>query len=196
MVSKDKIIELTNRDHGSVGYRIPDLNIHRTFSAGETKKVTFNEIEQLSWVDGGKALLKHYLIIQDPEAAEEILGEVQPEYFYTQKDVKKLLTEGTLDQLKDTLEYGPKGVIDLVKQEAVELKLNNNAMREEIQKTTHFNVTNAINNDLISKENNENEAATTQRRSEPITATKSNSTTSGRRSEPITESKYKVVSKN
>lgn len=196
MVSKDKIIELTNRDHGSVGYRIPDLNIHRTFSAGETKKVTFNEIEQLSWVDGGKALLKHYLIIQDPEAAEEILGEVQPEYFYTQKDVKKLLTEGTLDQLKDTLEYGPKGVIDLVKQEAVELKLNNNAMRDEIQKTTHFNVTNAINNDLISKENNENEAATTQRRSEPITATKSNSTTSGRRSEPITESKYKVVSKN
>jgi len=196
MVSKDKIIELTNRDHGSVGYRIPDLNIHRTFSAGETKKVTFNEIEQLSWVDGGKALLKHYLIIQDPEAAEEILGEVQPEYFYTQKDVKKLLTEGTLDQLKDTLEYGPKGVIDLVKQEAVELKLNNNAMREEIQKTTHFNVTNAINNDLISKENSEDEAATTQRRSEPITATKSNSTTSGRRSEPITESKYKVVSKN
>ena len=196
MVSKDKIIELTNRDHGSVGYRIPDLNIHRTFSAGETKKVTFNEIEQLSWVDGGKALLKHYLIIQDPEAAEEILGEVQPEYFYTQKDVKKLLTEGTLDQLKDTLEYGPKGVIDLVKQEAVELKLNNNAMRDEIQKTTHFNVTNAINNDLISKENSENEAATTQRRSEPITATKSNSTTSGRRSEPITESKYKVVSKN
>lgn len=196
MVSKDKIIELTNRDHGSVGYRIPDLNIHRTFSAGETKKVTFNEIEQLSWVDGGKALLKHYLIIQDPEAAEEILGEVQPEYFYTQKDVKKLLTEGTLDQLKDTLEYGPKGVIDLVKQEAVELKLNNNAMREEIQKTTHFNVTNAINNDLISKENSEDEAATTQRRSEPITATKSNFTTSGRRSEPITESKYKVVSKN
>lgn len=196
MVSKDKIIELTNRDHGSVGYRIPDLNIHRTFSAGETKKVTFNEIEQLSWVDGGKALLKHYLIIQDPEAAEEILGEVQPEYFYTQKDVKKLLTEGTLDQLKDTLEYGPKGVIDLVKQEAVELKLNNNAMREEIQKTTHFNVTNAINNDLISKENSEDEAATTQRRSKPITASESETTTSSRRSEPITESKYKVVSKN
>ena len=196
MVSKDKIINLTNRDHGSVGYRIPDLNIHRTFSAGETKKVTFNEIEQLSWVDGGKALLKHYLIIQDPEAAEEILGEVEPEYFYTDKDIKKLLKEGTLDQLKDTLQYGPKGVIDLVKQEAVDMKLNNNDMRDEIFKATNFNVTNAINNELATNENEEPKAATTGRRSEPITATKSNSTTSGRRSEPITESKYKVVSKN
>lgn len=196
MVSKDKIINLTNRDHGSVGYRIPDLNIHRTFSAGETKKVTFNEIEQLSWVDGGKALLKHYLIIQDPEAAEEILGEVEPEYFYTDKDIKKLLKEGTLDQLKDTLQYGPKGVIDLVKQEAVDMKLNNNDMREEIFKATNFNVTNAINNELATNENEEPKAATTGRRSKPITASESETTTSSRRSEPITESKYKVVSKN
>lgn len=196
MVSKDKIINLTNRDHGSVGYRIPDLNIHRTFSGGETKRVTFNEIEQLSWVDGGKALLKHYLIIQDPEAAEEILGKVEPEYFYTDKDVKKLLTEGTLDQLKDTLQYGPKGVIDLIKQDAVEVKLNNNEMREEIFKATNFNVTNAINNELVTNETSEPKAATSQRRSQPITASGSNLSTSSRRSEPITESKYKVVSKN
>ena len=99
MVEKDRIINLINRDRGSVGYKIPDLNIHRTFSPGEVKKVTFDEIEKLSWVDGGLALLKHYLIIDDPEAAEEILGHVEPEYFYTDEDIRTLLTEGTLDQL-------------------------------------------------------------------------------------------------
>ena len=192
MISKDKIINLTNRDHGSVGYRIPDLNIHRTFSPGETKKVTFNEIEQLSWVDGGKALLKHYLIIQDPEAVEEILGDVEPEYFYTDKEVKKLLTEGTLDQLKDTLEYGPKGVIDLVKKEAVDLKLNDVAKREESFKTTKFNVDNAIKNEAISSEEDDTKAATPHRRSQPIAAMGQNSDT-GRRSEPV-KSNYNVIS--
>lgn len=191
MVEKDRIINLINRDRGSVGYKIPDLNIHRTFSPGEVKKVTFDEIEKLSWVDGGLALLKHYLIIDDPEAAEEILGHVEPEYFYTDEDIRTLLTEGTLDQLKDALQFGPRGVIELIKRDAVDLRLNNVKMREEILKATKFNVDNAIKIDELSNVNNEDEAATSERRSEPIAARSQNSN-SGRRSEPI-KSKYKVV---
>jgi hypothetical protein len=191
MVEKDRIINLINRDRGSVGYKIPDLNIHRTFSPGEVKKVTFDEIEKLSWVDGGLALLKHYLIIDDPEAAEEILGHVEPEYFYTDEDIRTLLTEGTLDQLKDALQFGPRGVIELIKKDAVDLRLNNVKMREEILKATKFNVDNAIKIDELSNVNNEDEEATSERRSEPIAARGQNSN-SGRRSEPI-KSKYKVV---
>lgn len=191
MVEKDRIINLINRDRGSVGYKIPDLNIHRTFSPGEVKKVTFDEIEKLSWVDGGLALLKHYLIIDDPEAAEEILGHVEPEYFYTDEDIRTLLTEGTLDQLKDALQFGPRGVIELIKRDAVDLRLNNVKMREEILKATKFNVDNAIKIDELSNINNEDEAATSERRSEPIAARGQN-LNGGRRSEPI-KSKYKVV---
>ena len=168
MVEKDRIINLINRDRGSVGYKIPDLNIHRTFSPGEVKKVTFDEIEKLSWVDGGLALLKHYLIIDDPEAAEEILGHVEPEYFYTDEDIRTLLTKGTLDQLKDALQFGPRGVIELIKRDAVDLRLNNVKMREEILKATNFNVDNAIKIEELSNIDNKDEAATPQRRSEPI----------------------------
>ena len=191
MVEKDRIINLINRDRGSVGYKIPDLNIHRTFSPGEVKKVTFDEIEKLSWVDGGLALLKHYLIIDDPEAAEEILGHVEPEYFYTDEDIRTLLTKGTLDQLKDALQFGPRGVIELIKRDAVDLRLNNVKMREEILKATNFNVDNAIKIEELSNIDNKDEAATPQRRSEPIAARGQNSN-GGRRSEPI-KSKYKVV---
>ena len=192
MIDKNKMIYLTNREHGSVTYRIPDLNIRRTFSGGETKQVTFHELEQLSWVEGGKALLKHYLIIQDPEAAEAILGEVEPEYFYTKKEIDKLLTEGTIAQLEDAIEFGPRGVIDLIKKEAVDLKLNDVRKRDIIFKTTHFNVDNAIRLDEESKkidDDAEAPAETTRRRSEPITT---ESAAPARKAEPI-KSKYKIV---
>ena len=91
MVDKNKEIRLTNRDNGSAGYTIEDLGIHRRFSPGETKTVTFDEIEKLSWAKGGKEMLRDYLIIEDKEAAEEILGEVEPEYFYTKETIDKLL---------------------------------------------------------------------------------------------------------
>ena len=199
MVEKDRIIKLTNRDTGSVGYTLEDTGVHRRFTAGETKEVTFNELERLSWASGGKELLRDYLIIQDEEAAREILGDIEPEYFYTKETIEKLLTEGTLEQLQDTLEFGPKGVIDLVKQEAVELQVNNVAMRKEIQKQTSFNVDKAIEINEESKEDGEeNHAATTQRRANPIAA--SEQKTSTRRTNVIEtnsvtsgNSKYKII---
>ena len=179
MIAKDAIIKLTNRDTGFVGYTIDDLNIHRRFTPGETKEVTFEELERLSWAAGGKEMLRDYLIIEDKEAAEEILGNVEPEYFYTKETVDKLLKDGSLEQLQDTLEFAPKGVIDLVKQEAVDLKLDSTAKREEIQKATHFNVTNAI--DLGVNEASEDTvaAATSTRRAQPVAASETKSTTSG-----------------
>ena len=196
MVEKDRIISLLNRDTGAVGYTIEDTGTHRRFTPGETKKVTFDEIEKLSWAKGGKELLRDYLIIQDEEAAKEILGDVEPEYFYTKDIVKKLLTEGTLEQLQDTLEFGPKGVIDLVKQEAVDLQINNVAMRKEIQKQTNFNVNKAIEINELSKEDNivKEEAATVKRRANPIAA--SESKTGTRRADAISTtsgSKYKII---
>lgn len=201
MVEKDRIISLLNRDTGSVGYTLEDTGTHRRFTPGEAKRVTFDEIEKLSWAKGGKELLRDYLIIQDEEAAKEILGNVEPEYFYTKETVKKLLTEGSLEQLQDTLEFGPKGVVDLVKQEAVELQVNNVAMRKEIQKQTNFNVDKAIEINEESKEDGitQNHAATTHRRANPIVASEQKST--GRRADAITKdtaaptsgSKYKII---
>jgi len=199
MVEKDRIIPLLNRDTGSVGYTLEDTGTHRRFTPGETKKVTFDEIEKLSWAKGGKELLRDYLIIMDEEAAREILGDIEPEYFYTKDTVKKLLKDGTLEQLQDTLEFAPKGVVELVKQEAVEMKLDSNVKREEIQKKTSFNVDRAIQINEESKEDGElnNNAATHQRRANPIAASEEKS--SGRRAnviqnKPTTSgSKYKIL---
>ena len=49
MLENNKIIKVTNRFNGSVGYSIQDLNnLHRVFSPGETKEITMEELRKLA----------------------------------------------------------------------------------------------------------------------------------------------------
>jgi hypothetical protein len=191
MIEKNRIVKLTNRIAGHVSYVIPDLgNRMRIFTGGETKEVTFEEIEKLAWIPGGLTMLKNYLIIQDPEVVEEILGEVEPEYYYTKDEVKTLLTQGTLAQLQDTLEFAPQGVVELVKQEAVELPVNNVAMRKEILDKTNFNVDRAIAiNEATEEEDTEEDKIVSKRRSAPIVGTTASGAKIIRKATPVATDK-------
>ena len=62
MLLDDVIIEVTNRDNGSVGYSIEDLNnLHRNFMPNETKKITMGELRKLAYTPGGQYLLNNCL---------------------------------------------------------------------------------------------------------------------------------------
>lgn len=138
-------IKVLNRDNGSVIYSIPEMNgLRRVFQAGETKEVTFEELEKLSYIPGGLRLLRDSLIIKDEEAIKLLLGQVQPEYSYTEKDIIKLMQEGTLDEFLDCLDFAPQGVKELIKRLSVNLPLNDVAKREAIYDKLGFNVDNAI----------------------------------------------------
>ena len=146
MKNGNDLVKVQNRDNGSVGYTIPDLNnLHRTYQPNETKNITMDELRKLSYVPGGMEILRNYLVILDEEAREEILSDVEPEYYLTKDGVKKLLLEGSLDALLDCLDFAPSGVVDLVKDVAVEIELNDVKKRDAILNKTGFNVTNAIN---------------------------------------------------
>lgn len=146
MKNGNDLVKVQNRDNGSVGYSIPDLNnLHRTYQPNETKSISMDELRKLSYVPGGMEILRNYLVILDDEAREEILSDVEPEYYLTKDGVKKLLLEGTLDALLDCLDFAPSGVVDLVKDVAVEIELNDVKKRDAILNKTGFNVTNAIN---------------------------------------------------
>ena len=103
------------------------------------------ELRKLSYIPGGDIILRDYLIIENEEAVAELLGEVEPEYNYTEAEVEYLLEKGTLDKLKDALDFAPSGVIDLIKDIAVKTELNDINKRDAIFKKTGFNVTNAVN---------------------------------------------------
>ena len=82
MIDEKKMIKVQNRDFGSVGYTIPDLNnLHRTFQPNEIKVISYDELFKLSQVPGGEYIISNFLIIYDQEAIKELLGIIQPEYF-------------------------------------------------------------------------------------------------------------------
>lgn len=189
MLDKNTLVKVTNRDNGSVGYSIPDLgNLQRRFEAGETKEVTAEELRKLSYSIGGKVILDEYLIIHDKDLVAELLGEVEPEYYFEENDIKELLEKGSLDALKDCLDFAPEGTIELVKKVAVDTELNDIKKREAIQASTGFNVTSAIE---VNRETSEEKPEEVKvRRAATTTA---EPTTSGRRTAAPTTSKYKIV---
>lgn len=190
MLEKNTIIKVMNRDNGTVGYTIPDLNnLHRNFQPKEEKEVTMEELRKLSYLPGGETIIRDCLIIENEEALKELLCDVEPEYFYTEEDIKTLLTSGTIDQFMDCLDFAPAGVIDLVKDLAVKMEINDIRKRQAILEKTGFNVDKAI---QINKETSEEEMPVEKtRRAQPISTNATNANTNtGRRTTPP---KYKVT---
>lgn len=145
-IDKNKLIKVTNRFSGIVGYDVQDMPIpHRNFQPGETKEITFEELEKVAASTAGRKVLADYLIIKDYEAAKELLPDIEPEYYYTEQDVKRLLeTPNNYDAFLDCLDFAPDGVIDLIKKNAVDLEIPDLVKRRYIQEKTGFNVDAAI----------------------------------------------------
>lgn len=144
-MEKNQLVKVTNRNNGSVGYIIPEMNnLQRQFGPGITKEITFEELQNLYWLRGGRVLLENYLIIEDPEALKALQVNVEPEYFYSDEDIKKIMVEGTLDQFLDMLDFANKGVLESIKTLAVDLPLNDVAKRKAILDKIGFSVDNAI----------------------------------------------------
>lgn len=145
-MSDIKVIEVTNRASHKVGYSLPDLGIHRSFEGGETKRLPLEEVQQLAWTTGGMRLMEKYLIVPDEKARESIFGkiEIEPEYLYSKEDVKRIVLNGTLDELDDCITFGPAGIKDLVVEVAVENNLADMNKRKLILDKIGYNVTKAI----------------------------------------------------
>lgn len=189
MLEKDTLVKVTNRDNGIVGYSIPDLgNLKRDFEYGESKDITVEELRKLSYIPGGMYILKNCLIIDNKDLVEELLGEVEPEYYYTEKEVKDLLLNGSIDEFMDCLDFAPQGTLDLVKRYAVELEINDLAKREAIKEKLNFDVSGAISINKQAAEDNEEKDTTKNRRR--VAATKKVETENTERR----SSKYKIIS--
>lgn len=152
MLDKDTVIRVKNRTDRTVGYKVPDLNIRRQFRPNEPKEVTMGELRSLSYTGGGEYIIRNYFQLDNKEAVRELLGEVEPEYFYTKDQVIELLTNGSLDELKDCLDFAPSGVIDLIKDVAIKTELNDVKKREAIFELTGLNINKAIEFERETKE--------------------------------------------
>lgn len=183
-MSKKWYYKVANRSASSVVYRIPELNIRRTFAPGEVKILSYEELQKLSYQPGGRELMANFLQIQSHGIVASLNIPAQPEYYMTEKQIVELLKAGTQDEFLDCLDYAPVGVIDLIKKFAVSLPLTDYDKRQALKAKTGFDVDEAIKNQNAEKTEEEGTNTTTSATTE-IPA--------GRRT---SGSKYNVVSRH
>ena len=161
-----KEYKVTNRSGSTVIVSIPEDNIRKEFAPGETKKMTHEELEKFSNRPGGMNIIVDYLQIQDPEAVKELEINAEPEYFMTEKEIRDLLLTGSQDAFLDALDFAPTGVIEIMKDLAVTLPLNDVAKREAMKKKTGFDVTAAIQHNVETQTASKENAAAPKRRTQ------------------------------
>ena len=179
-----KLVKVTNRCGGMAIYKIPEHGIRREFNAGESKMIPYEELVWLSYQPGGRNMMSNTFLIEEAKATQELNIHTEPEYFMTEADVIKMLQEGSLDELKDALDFAPTGVIQIIKDQAVALPVYDMRKREAILKMTGFDVTSAIANNAPDEDEAVETPAATRRVQKDETPA-----APARRA----ESKYKVI---
>ena len=191
----NKVYLVTNRSASKVIYSVPDLGVKiREFQPGETKKISFEELEGLNYQPGGPSLIANYLQIQDVKAQQTLIGQVEPEYNMSIDQVKELILHGSLDEWLDCLDFAPEGVIDIIKELSVELPLTDTRKMETFQQKFNVNLANAIKlyqEEKVENRNNNNDKEAKARRVNKE-ETKTENTKPERRT---SGSKYNVVKK-
>lgn len=162
------VYNVKNRGAGVVTYIIPDAGIRRSFAPGETKKISEEELTQLTFQPGGTQILAEFLQIQDPEIREELGIRTEPEYDMSEADVIELLKNGSLNQFLDALDFAPRAVIDLIKTLSVSLPLSDYNKRKALKEKTGFDVDAAVSNNEADKADDATETAAPTRRAQPI----------------------------
>ena len=142
MISETKI-PVRNRTQGSVSYKLDSRLTARSWQKeGTVLYPTLEELKEVMMIPGGAYLLKNCLVIEDPEARLEVLGaEPEPEYLYGEKEIKTLLYEAEDEALLDCLDYAPQGVLELVRQYAIEKLPNSMAKIQAINEKFNINLT-------------------------------------------------------
>jgi len=139
-----KMCNVKNRGSSVVVYRIPETGVRRSFAPGETKMISYEELEQLTYQPGGMTILSRFLQLQDIEAINSFNMQVEPEYHMSEADVAKLITSGSLDAFLDALDFAPTGVIDLIKKLSIDIPLVDLAKRKALKEKTGFDVDAAL----------------------------------------------------
>ena len=177
-----------NRGAGYITYKIPEDGIRRSFAPGETKEISYQELEKLTFQPGGMMILTNYLQIIEQDVLNTFGIHTEPEYHMSERDVANLIKTGSLDSFLDALDFAPIAVIDLIKKLSVEIPLMDMAKRKALKEKTGFDVDAALRHIEEDKEDSGN----TILKQSGERRVKAEAAPAGRRTEPP---KYNIISK-
>ena len=176
-----------NRGAGHVSYKIPEDGIRRSFAPGETKEISYAELEKLTFQPGGMVILTNYLQIMEQDALKSFGIHTEPEYHMSETDVANLIKTGTLDAFLDALDFAPVSVVELIKKLSIDIPLMDMNKRKALKEKTGFDVDAALRHIQEEKEDDQKTILkTTERR------VKADAAPAGRRTAPP---QYNIIKK-
>lgn len=178
-------MKVRNRSMSTVGYDIPDLRVNRHFAPGEIKEIPKEELESLLQQPGGRIILTEYLQVSKDDIKQLDVLQPEQEYFYSDEDIKRIMTLGSQDEFLDMLDFAPEGVMNMIKGYAVKLPLTDLRKIEALRKKTGFDSSKALENSM--DENGELQVANAPKRRVVTEAPKQ---------ERRVANEYKIISDN
>ena len=111
MIDKNKMVKVINKFSGTVGYDVPEMGVHRNFYPKESKEISFEELERLSFIPGGDVILRNHLEIVDEDVIMALFNEKpEPEYHYSENDVKQLKNVKDYKEIDEMIDVYCRGV--------------------------------------------------------------------------------------
>lgn len=137
------LINVINRSTGVVCYSLPELNTHRVFNVGESKKIDSKELEALWQSEGGAPLITGSLLVEDEKWVNEHF-DPSIEYWWKPDEIKDCVMNDSIDLFSETLDYAPEGVIDYIKLYSWSLPLQDLNKIQVIREKLGFDVLTAV----------------------------------------------------
>lgn len=145
-VQDNALIEVQNLTNHQVVYISYDGK-RQAFEGQQIKKIRAEELRQLGYSKGGLRLIREFLSIKNQELAREFNisdDSFEHEYQWTRADVDNVLLHGSMDALRDALDFAPDGIIDLIVDRAVYLRIADVNKRKVIAESTGRDINNMI----------------------------------------------------
>lgn len=179
IVEDDELITVENMTNIQVGYILPTSNVIRRFIPKVKVKIAASELRELSYQRGGLDLLQNYLRVNNEELAAEFgvsADSFENEYNWTEADVDNCLLNAELDVLLDALDIAPEGIVEALKNRAVELEISDNQKLKAIGERTNCDLSVIIKNkhaydNVSASEGTSEKKAVTRRTAKKTTTT-------------------------
>jgi len=189
------LVVVENRAAGKIVYRIPDRGIRRELAPRQAIRVPKEEIEALSYTEGGLDLIRNHLLVKDEQILDDLNIHREPEYYMNADNVAKLIKEGSLNEFKDALDFAPDGVIDMIKDLSVQIPLNDFSKRQALKDMTGFDVDAAIAHDRENRAADGDEAVAAPAPKTRRVQTTSRRSAGGVAAEAVAANKPKIIKK-
>lgn len=125
-VKDEDLIRVENIADMQIGYVLASNGKTQRFMPHVSRMIPAGELRELSYQNGGLYLLQNYLRVCDKTLAEEFGvtdDSFSHEYAWNDQDIDRCLKSDDINVLLDALDFAPQGIVDSLRQRAIELEI-------------------------------------------------------------------------